>query len=247
MIIFVCDYNVDGLLSALFISFTEKTKPTEVVDRTKYQPRFDAYIREIKTDKLQASRVKKALFSYGGNDIVAHLKLCLSSCNERAFTVAFNYAYYTLLSKTDVSEHLSEKCVYEFSYIVQKVLHERHVMSGFLRFFESANGVLYAKYSPDNDITSILAPHFFRRLGRIPFIIHDAKRNTIAISDGNTIKMDHTDLPANFKPSESEKLMNDLWKRYFKSINIAQRKNTRQQDGYFPRRYRHYAFETWEC
>lgn len=246
MILFLCDYSIDGLLSALYISFTEKIKPISIVDRSNYQPRFDVFTREIKTDKNHADRVKNALVLYGGDDIVSHLRLCLSSCNERAFTIAFNYAYFTLLKRHDISKNLTQKCVYEFSYIVQKVLHERHIMTGFLRFFESSSGVLYAKYSPDNDITDFLAPHFLRRLGNIPFIIHDIKRNKIAISNGKIIKIEYTELSANFLPAKNEKLMTDLWKKYFKAINIEQRKNTRQQDGYFPRRYRHFTFETWE-
>ena len=246
MIIFICDNKIDGLLSALFISFTENIKPEEVIDRATYQPRFDALIREIKTDKQSAERVKKALYKYAGDDVIAHLKVCLSSCNPKALSIAFNYARYILEMRKDISENLSQKCVSDFSYLVQRVLHERHIVSGFLRFQESASGVLYAQYAPDNDITSILAPHFLRRLGRTPFVIHDKKRNKIAISDGRAIKIDYTDLPATFALSENESAINDLWRRYFKAVNIKERKNTRQQDGYFPRRYRHYAFETWE-
>ena len=246
MIIFVCNNDVNGLLSALFVSFTEKILPCEVIDRNVYQPRFDCLIREIRTDIQSSDRVKKALFNYAGDDVIAHLKLCLSSCDKRALTVAFNYAYRILSERKDISENLSDRYVSDFSFIVQKVLHERHIVSGFLRFQESSSGVLYAQYTPDNDITSILAPHFLRRLGNIPFIIHDKKRNKIAISNGKAIKITQTTLPANFSLAENEKNVTELWKRYFKSINIEQRKNPKLQNGYFPRRYRHHAFETWE-
>ena len=216
MTIFICDNNIDGLLSSLFISFIDKVKPSKIIDRTIYQPRFDAYIRQIKTDKEQAERVKKALYSYGGDDFIAHLKLCLSSCDINALTIAFNYAHLTLTMRTDVSEYLSEKSVSDFSYVVQKVLHERHIICGLLRFKESASGILYATYSPDNDITSILAPHFLRRLGHIPFIIHDVKRNKIAISNGKAIKIDYTNIPSNFISSKSEDDINALWKNIFR-------------------------------
>ena len=246
MTVYICDNSVDGILCALFSSFIDKIKPDQIIDRKFFQPRFDAYVKEILTDKNNADRVKKALFNYGGDDIIAHLKVCLSSCDERAMTVAFNYGYLTLKERRNVSEKLSDKAVSDFSYLVQKVLHERHIVSGFLRFRESKNGVLYAQYSPDNDITSILAPHFLRRLGNNPFIIHDMKRNKIAISNGRAIKFDYTELPPSFTPSDNESNLNLLWKRYFNHINIKERKNTSQQDGYFPRRYRKYCFETWE-
>ena len=247
MKIFVVDNNIDGLLSALFLSFTEKVVPDAIADKNIYQPRLDALSMDIVSDKAKADRVKTALYKYGGDDIIAHLKVCLLSCDKNALTIAFNYAYLLLKERKDISERLSEKAVSDFSYTVQRVLHERHIISGFLRFKESAHGVLYAQYAPDNDITELLAPHFLRRLGAIPFIIHDGKRNKIAISNGRSIKVQHTDLPVNFSPSNNEEHFNRLWKRYFREINIKERKNTRQQDGYFPRRYRKYCFETYEC
>ncbi len=246
MKMFVIDKSIDGILSALYISFTEKLTPDFVVDNISYQPLIDCLPIEIETNLEHANRVKTALFKYGGNDIIAHLKVCLLSCEKDALLVAFNYAYFMLKKRQDVSNMLAEKKVSDFSFMVQKVLHERHIVLGFLRFKESANGVLYAQYAPDNDITELIAPHFLRRLSNTPFIIHDGKRNKIAISNGKTIKVQYTDLPANFSPSQNEENFNLLWKKYFRAINIKERKNTSQQDRYFPRRYRKYSFETWE-
>ncbi len=246
MKMFIIDKSVDGILSALYISFTEKLTPDLVVDNMTYQPQLDYLPIEIETNLEHANRVKTALFKYGGCDIIAHLKVCLLSCEKNALLVAFNYAHFMLEKRQDVSNMLAEKKVSSFSFLVQKVLHERHIMLGFLRFRESANGVLYAQFAPDNDIVELLAPHFLRRLSSTPFIIHDGKRNKIAISNGRTIKVQFTDLPANFSPSQNEENFNLLWKKYFRAINIKERKNTRQQDRYFPRRYRKYAFETWE-
>ena len=246
MKMFVIEKSVDGILSALYVSFTEKLIPDLVVDNMTYQPQIDYLPIEIETNLEHANRVKTALFKYGGNDIIAHIKVCLLSCEKDALLVAFNYAHFMLEKRQDVSNMLAEKKVSSFSFLVQKVLHERHIMLGFLRFKESANGVLYAQCAPDNDIVELLAPHFLRRLSSTPFIIHDGKRNKIAISNGRTIKVQFTDLPANFSPSQNEENFNLLWKKYFRAINIKERKNTRQQDAYFPRRYRKYSFETWE-
>lgn len=246
MKMFVIEKTIDGILSALYIAFTEKIKPDYVVDKKGYQPRLNCLAIDIDTDIEHANRVKTALFNYGGCDIIAHLKVCLLSCEKDAISVAFNYAHFMLEKRQDVSNMLAEKKVSDFSFLVQKVLHERHIMLGFLRFKESANGVLYAQFTPDNDITELIAPHFLRRLSNTPFIIHDGKRGKIAISNGKTIKVQYTDLPANFSPSQNEESFNLLWKKYFRAINIKERKNTAQQDRYFPRRYKKYCFETWE-
>ena len=246
MKIFLIDKDINSLLCALFYSFVENILPDNVMEKRIYQPQLDALTMDIQNDAKKAERVKVALFKYGGDDVIAHLKVCLLSCEENALSVAFFYAHLMLTLRKDVSNMLSQKVVSDFSFTVQKVLHERHIMTGFIRFSESSNGVLYAKFSPDNDITELLAPHFLRRLNGIPFIIHDIKRNKIAISNGYLIKFQLTSLPANFCPSENEQRINELWCKYFRSINIKERKNTAQQDRYFPRRYRKYCFETWE-
>ncbi len=246
MKIFVIDNNINGLLSALFVSFTEKIIPECVVDKNIYQGRLDCLAIDILTNTSHAERVKTALFKYGGDDVISHLKVCLLSCDKNALTIAFNYAYLMLKRREDICNMLSEKAVSDFSFLLQKVLHERHIVLGFLRFEQSAKGVMYAKYVPDNDITELIAPHFLKRLGKTPFIIHDGKRNKIAISNGRNLEFRKTDLPADFLPSENEKEFNLLWKKYFQSVNIKERKNLAQQDRYFPRRYRKYCFETWE-
>lgn len=243
---FLIDNHVNGVLSALFISFTENIIPDTVEDRRVYQPKIGSVAIDVVTDLKSLERVKTALVRYAGDDVIALMRVCIKSCSPSALTVAFNYAHLILSERKDVSEMLSLKAVSDFSYTVQKVLHERHIMTGFLRFSESERGVLYAQYSPDNDITDLIAPHFLRRLGNTPFIIHDVKRNVICISNGTNLKSMVTDIPPTFTPSEKEKVMNDLWKRYYNEINIKERKNLRQQNHFIPRRYRKFAFETWE-
>jgi probable DNA metabolism protein len=243
---FLINNSVNGLLSALFISFTENIFPDDVVDKNTYQPRIDSVCIDIIEENTNVERVKNGLYKYGGNDIIALLKICLKSCDKNALNVAFNYGYLTLKKRTDISNRLEFREVSDFSFIIQKVLHERHIMTGFLRFKQSEKGVLYAQYSPDNDISDLIAPHFLRRLGKLPFVIHDIKRGVVVISDGDKLKTTHTDLPVSFTPSENEQSFNQLWKRYYKEINIKERKNLRQQDHFIPRRYRAYAFETWE-
>ena len=246
MKIFLIDDNINGILSALFISFTENIMPDSIENKKIFQPKIGAVAIPIISDQKNAERVKTALFKYAGDDIIALIKVCLKSCSPHALTVAFNYAHLILKERRDISNMLGEKIVSDFSYTVQKVLHERHIITGFLRFSESERGVLYARYSPDNDITDLIAPHFLRRLGDIPFIIHDLKRNVICISNGRAIKTMQTTLPPTFTPSENEKATNELWKKYYDQINIKERKNLRQQTNFFPHRYRKYAFETWE-
>jgi probable DNA metabolism protein len=247
MTIFLIEPDINGLMCALFKSFTEKIYPYRVHSAYAFiQAEINADMVRIETDKAQAERVKKALLKYGGDNTVYQLRVCLMSYERDAFTHAICYAHKMLNERRNVSEDLCDVFVSNFFYTLQKVQNERHRMHGFLRFSETVKGVLYAPYTPDNDITELIAPHFLERLPGIPFVIHDLNRNRIAISDGYRLKFGYTSLKPNVRLSQKEQAFSDLWKRYFNTVNIPERKNLRQQNNYMPKRYRAHMPETWE-
>ena len=246
MKIITAEKNFDGLCAALFLSFTERILPDAVTDKTVYQPSLDSETFEASALKAKTARVASAIFRYGGDSAVGRLKICLLSSDENAFFIAFKYARKLLESRRDISDMLSDKDVTLFDFTVDKVLKEKHRLHGFIRFTVTESGVLYAPISPDNDVTELVAPHFLKRLGDTPFVIHDVRRNRYAISDGKKIFTGTTEKQATVKQSEQEKEFLSLWKRYFKTVNIEERKNLRQQDSYMPRRYRKFMPETFE-
>ena len=129
-----------------------------------------------------------------------------------------------------------------FNTLVDKVWLERHRFTGFLRFEETKNGLLYAEYAPDNDITDLLAPHFIKRIN-LPFVICDVKRSRFAAWNGKELALFNADIPTNVLRSQFEKNVNDLWRGYFKATNVKERPHPKQQDGYLPRRYRKFMSE----
>ena len=239
--------SLDGILDALFYSFTKKVVPDNVTPLSVYQMDFTSVIVNVpKFSENERQSVKSALNKYGGDDIINDVNLCLLSGNDNALKYVFDYTRATLNRKTNCICDISDPFVAPFRYCIKNVLDERHRTTGFIRFRESENGVLYAPFSPDNDIVELVAPHFLRRLGTTPFILHDVKRNRVAISDGNTFHTLITEKIANFTPSEKERLCLSLWQKYFNSVNIESRKNTRQQNNFMPKRYRKFMPETWE-
>ena len=136
--------------------------------------------------------------------------------------------------------------IFVFDFTVKKVMSENHRLKGFIRFKETANGILYAPCSPDNDITELLCPHFVQRLSNVPFIIHDVKRNKAGVSDGKRFKIMTTETDAILNLSGDEKKWETLWKNYYRAVNIKERKNKKQQDNLMPVRYRKFLPETYE-
>lgn len=247
MKVFIIENDINALLCALFYSFEKSVIPDAVFYYGENrQQGFADEIFEIKTDCKKAERINDALVNYGGYGIISSLKTCLCSSEENAALYAFRFAYKTLFLKKDIKGNLADKTVADFTFTVKKVWTEAHRIKGFLRFSESHGGVIYARFSPDNDVIALIAPHFVKRLSGLPFVIHDVKRGKIAVSDGYELILDRTKLTATFVPSEKETKFEELFRTYYREINIESRKNLRQQDGYMPRRYRHFMPETYE-
>ena len=246
MNVFIIERSLNGIFSALFISFTKKIRPVKIADGKIYAQEIGDKPIKILIDLSHAKRVESALIKYCGYDVINRMRTCLLCSEERTSLIVFNFAYAILNARKNICTNLSCSEISEFVFTEQKVWAERHQILGFLRFTESESGVIYAQYAPDNDITSIVAPHFLKRLSGIPFIIHDVKRNKIAISDGERLKLEKTELIATFTPSEDNEKFLKLWKKYYRTVNISERKNTTQQNGYMPVRYRKYMPETYE-
>jgi len=244
--VFIVEKGIDGLLAALYVSFTEKIIPKDIFLWDTYQTVMGAEVIHAGADEKSRERVKKALFKYGGDLIIYHLKACLSSDEPMAYMTAFDFAYLTLATRRDVSKNHANPKVAKFNYTVNKVLNEKHRLKGFIRFTETDTGVLYAAFAPDNDIVDLIAPHFAERLQGIPFVLHDLKRNRVAVSDGKLIKYGYTDTPATVVLSDDEERFKELFAQYFKDVNIPERKNLRQQNNYMPKKYRKFMFETYE-
>ncbi|MBR5388661.1 MAG: TIGR03915 family putative DNA repair protein [Clostridia bacterium] len=246
MTVFVAEKSIEGLCSALFLAYTEKIFPDAVIDDYKYCGSLSDRLIYAACDRSQQARVYRAILNYGGGETIGDIKACLTSCEESALKVAFDYARLVLDKKRAVFSDLSDKRVSDFNYTVGKVYGEKHRIGGFLRFKETKNGVMYAAYSPDNDITELIMPHFLSRFSATPFVIHDVKRNKVGISDGRSFRIFKAGDAATLSFSPAEKEWEDLWKRYYKSVNIKERKNKRQQDRCLPSRYRKFMPETYD-
>lgn len=231
------DGTKNGLLTCIFESFYEKRIPDDVTTECVQCGLLDEIVT-IKTDNEKAERVYKCLKNCKTKYLVADFNLTFRSGEKKRFKVLFDYLNVAISNKNiDVSKAFALPEIQAFTDLKNRIYTETHRFKGFLRFMETEKGFYYACYEPDNDITELLVPHFTARL-QSPFIIHDIKRNILALCDGKRYKiLDGGDNGVTVFMSESEEIFLDLWQQYYKSINIEERKNLRQMRNYMPERY----------
>lgn len=231
------DGTKNGLLTCIFESFYEKRIPDDVTTECVQCGLLDEIVT-IKTDNEKAERVYKCLKNCKTKYLVSDFNLTFRSGEKKRFKVLFDYLNVAISNKNiDVSKAFALPEIQAFTDLKNRIYTETHRFKGFLRFMETEKGFYYACYEPDNDITELLVPHFTARL-QSPFIIHDIKRNILALCDGKRYKiLDGGDNGVTVFMSESEEIFLDLWQQYYKSINIEERKNLRQMRNYMPERY----------
>lgn len=231
------DGTKNGLLTCIFESFYDRRIPDDVTTECVQCGLLDEIVT-IKTDSEKAERVYKCLKNCKTKYLVSDFNLTFRSGEKKRFKVLFDYLNVAISNKNiDVSKAFALPEIQAFTDLKNRIYTETHRFKGFLRFMETEKGFYYACYEPDNDITELLVPHFTARL-QSPFIIHDIKRNILALCDGKRYKiLNGGDNGVTVFMSESEEIFLDLWQQYYKSINIEERKNLRQMKNYMPERY----------
>lgn len=147
-----------------------------------------------------------------------------------------------------VTYHRNLKCVSEVLRISNYVSHEAHKMKGFLRFKETKNNILSAEMEPTNNVLFLVSCHFARRLKNEYWVIKDNKRKILSIYDKlkfTIVKEEdfHLNLP---NESKDEKQIEELWKVFYKTIGIKERKNERCRMNFMPKKYWKYITEVSE-
>lgn len=242
MKIFLTDGSSDSFFTAVFDAYKERD--CMITSAEEVQMSFDCELVRVVADDQKCERVQRGIAKYDKNAI-GDVLLALRSCDGLKEQIALDYVRKLMERKSPVDKAYNLPEVIIFNELKNRVTTELHKMKGFLRFMESGDGIFYAPYSPDNDITELLMPHFADRFNAERFVIHDVKRKIAGIYDGNEWVMGYAG-EAEIYLSEYERAFSALWKKYYRAVNIKERPHEKQMRGYMPARYWKFLPEKFE-
>jgi probable DNA metabolism protein len=234
MIIYNIKNNFTSFFTAVFYAYSKKN--AFITANNNIQLNLNDIIINVEADTEKSDRVINTLKKYDKN-IFDDLEILFRSCNEEKYQTAFEYIRLLVNEKQCIRGYLSNPNVIIFNEQIQKVRHEAHRFTGFIRFMENDAGIFYAHFTPDNDITELLIPHFTAKYKKMPFVIHDTSRNILGVYNGNFYKMIKSDKQLTVFISENESKFTQLWKLYYDTVNIAERKNIKLMKSFMPVRY----------
>ncbi len=158
----------------------------------------------------------------------------------------FGYCLKALATGGRVRTNLAENEVRNFQNLARKVGQEAHRFRGLLRFEELENGLLWASFQPQYNITVLLVPHFRARLPNERWLICDVGRGTAIHYDGRGTSVvelstaalaslrTRGQLPGRTAASDPYA---ETWRRFFRAVAIGERTNLKLQRQFMPERF----------
>lgn len=252
MILFVYDKTFDGLLTVVFDAYFRKTFPDVLLKEGEPFPLFYDEDFSVITDEAKANRVWKALEKKLSKTALSLITLSWLSELPEVDMLLFRYIRKVIDAPKSIELNFNDSDVLALTKIWRKVSYERMRVIQFARFQKASDGTYFAAFEPDYNVLPITIPHFKDRFSDQPWLLYDIKRQygyyydlqkveevTFESPEAHLItgKLDKTLM------ADDEKLFQDLWKAYFKSIAIKERINPRLHKHNMPVRYWKYLTE----
>ncbi|MBD2752887.1 TIGR03915 family putative DNA repair protein [Spirosoma validum] len=252
MIVYVYDGGFQGLLTAIFEAFARKQDVVKLTGESRFEPGFfDTSVR-VRTESAKAERVWLGLQKKIGVEGQQRFYKAFLSEQAEVLQHLFKYAQYVFRNPDGYAENYGNDDVLAMAQAAQKVHREKHRMEAFVRFKKHQNGLFMATIYPDFNVLPLICQHFKDRYADQPWVIYDERRDYGIYYNGSTIcevvlaskprALTEQDVMETGLDSH-ELLYTTLWKDYFQSTNITERKNKKLHLQHVPKRYWRYLTE----
>lgn len=251
MTVFFYDKTFEGLLTAVFDAYNRKEFPDKLLAEGDVPPMFMEKEYTVITQEDKAIRVWAALekkMSKGACNMLANAWLFEG---EGADNVLFRFIRKTFDSKISIETNFGDDDVLQIHRMAKRVAHDELYIKQFVRFQKAADDIYFAPISPDNNALPLAIEHFRDRFADQKWVIYDVKRHYGYYYDLHTVEEITLDddkhllsgkLDENLM-AQDEKMFQEMWKGYIKSMTIKERINLRLQRQHMPKRFWKYLTE----
>ncbi len=246
----IYDGSFEGFLSCVFHVFERKLNRVSIARSDVHIGNLFSIEQEVITNDRRARRVWKGLKRKLPVRDTQGLYAAFLSERLEVEDLILGYIRHVFDSDAAVTGDYTNPCVLKVAVLAKNVGREAHRMEAFVRFKLTSDGIYFANIAPDFDVIPLISRHFERRYADQRWVIYDLTRKygifydlkkVEAIELSSATKTEHDRADPVFDPTELE--FQQLWKDYFQSTNIKERKNTRLHLQHIPRRYWRYLSE----
>jgi probable DNA metabolism protein len=246
MIIYIYDGSFEGLLTVVFNVYSSKKNPDAIFTQTTYTPFLSEEKYEVQADIALANRVLKGLELKASKEIIDKIYNVYLSEIPSMELLTLNYIRLILGKGVAVDRDYRQPEILKVKEINRKIHREVHRMHAFVRFQKTNEGLYYATVAPDFNVLPLIGEHFEKRYADQTWMIYDNKRHYGIYYDLQTVHVvewGNDQVPVHPEFEENEYHYEFLWKNYFQSVNIVERKNDKLHLRHVPKRYWKYLTE----
>jgi probable DNA metabolism protein len=247
----IYDGTYQGWLTAVFETYEYKLQDITFAGQGEPPASLFGVTHQVVTDEGKAIRVLSGLQQKLSTQGLMQLYKTYFSEVEKFDEKMWRFAQYVFASPHNVEGDLSNSVVWEVRQAAKMVHRESHRMKAFIRFKLTKDQLYYAIIEPDCNILPLISNHFKKRYADQRWLIYDAKRRYGIYYDLENLN--NVELHFNSASSasnamleicdEREEFFQDMWRRYFSSVNIKARKNMKLHIQHMPKRYWKYLTE----
>ncbi|MBR5640625.1 MAG: TIGR03915 family putative DNA repair protein [Firmicutes bacterium] len=242
---YLYDNTFDGLLTCLYEHVYTEHADSIISVRPDIQISLGRQM-QVETDLEKSEKVAHAIETKISPAALRRAYNAWLTAEDGKEMDVLRYVFLGFKLGKDIDRLHGSETVRRIDVLNHKVSWEADRILGILRFsvIQSPQGeVLYAAIHPNCDLIQTVMPHFLNRFRQDPFIIHDVGREKAAFAaEGSWVIRS---LPKDFSPqyTPDEQQYRELWRGYFKTAAIDQRRNPSLQKHFIPTRYWQYLTE----
>lgn len=237
------DGSFEGFLTAVFESYARKWQDVRICKAQSGASTLFGEVSAVVTDVPKAMRVWNGLKTRTSEAACRLFYYNYLSEIPNSEDWMLEYVRYVFASDADVSSDYSNPAVSSIARTAKSVGREKHRMEAFVRFELTADQVYYAAIEPDFNVLPLLIKHFKSRYADQRWIIWDKKRQYGLRYDLDKVELIYEPAASDAAGEPSQLDYSQLWKTYFKSTNILERRNMKLHLQHVPLRYWKYLSE----
>lgn len=249
MVVFQCRDNFDSILCGIYDAWMSRlgheNVRLEMEDKGNLEM-FSEY-RLVEDSEEKRDKVMDAIKKKTGRESFENVYKASLSNEEGKADKIYRYLIHAFHYGSKVVGMLQIPAVFDLFQMCRYVGNETHLLTGFVRFSQTEEGILIGRIGPKNDVLVLLAPHFADRLSGENWILYDENRAKAVIHPANgrwiLMQMDSQIWRERLTKGSDEAEYENLWKAFHRGIAIRERTNPVCQRTHLPIRYRPYMTE----
>jgi probable DNA metabolism protein len=241
-VILTYDRSFEGFLSLVFHIYDKKLEPLKITTEDNGIELFSTSLSHP-TDNNKAERVLSGLTQKSSNKIIRFIYSCfLSECDGIEMKLLHLIKFIFKDEGYKISD-FSDPIIMDLHKVKKMIGREVHRMHAFVRFQETKDHMWACEINPDFNVLPLIGKHFKDRYPALEWLIYDTKRKYAIHHKDHTISyvtIDTANKSCLISPevlTEEELKYQDMWKQYFKSVNIEERNNEKLHLRHVPKRY----------